>query len=107
VSGGLDLPKGNKIGNRSTFLTHEAHIIATYGITAETYNALLQAQRGKCKICGSLVASKGRPNLCVDHDHVTGQIRGLLCTKCNILLGMASDNQTTLLRAIQYLKGNL
>lgn len=78
-----------------------------YGITEEAYQVLLEAQHYVCKICGAPYGSKKRANLCVDHDHQTGRIRGLLCESCNKMLGFSNDNPTLLLRAIQYLKGNL
>jgi Recombination endonuclease VII len=53
----------------------------TYGLTEETYNALLERQNGTCAICGK------KAKLNIDHDHVTGQVRGLLCHGCNALLG--------------------
>ena len=88
---------------------------SVYGISKEQYMALLEAQNYKCKICGltssSQAAKVGRKKvpsaLAVDHCHQTGRIRGLLCVNCNSMLGMARDNPTLLLRAIQYLKGNL
>ena len=52
-----------------------------YGITLEDYQRLFEKQAGLCAICQEL------PAKCVDHDHETGQIRGLLCSKCNLDLG--------------------
>ena len=88
-------------------MDREEVLLSKYGLTLEAYDALLQAQGGKCKICREPpMGNLGRP-LTVDHDHQTGRIRGLLCVSCNSMLGMAKDNTTTLLKAIQYLKGNL
>lgn len=53
----------------------------TYGISVAEYDAMLAHQKGVCFFCGG-VDSSGR-RLAVDHDHVTGRVRGLLCTKCN------------------------
>lgn len=78
-----------------------------YGITEEAYEALLQSQNYGCKLCGATQSDRKREKLSVDHDHKTGRIRGLLCGKCNKMLGLADDNTTLLLKAIQYLKGNL
>jgi hypothetical protein len=52
-----------------------------YGITVETYEIMLAEQEGKCRICGT------SERLCVDHDHDTGHVRGLLCPRCNIGMG--------------------
>ena len=59
-----------------------------YGIsiTWEDYNTLFAVQKGCCALCGRH-ESEFKYRLCVDHDHETGEIRGLLCSKCNISLG--------------------
>lgn len=88
--------------------SRETHLLERYGITIEAYDALLESQNFGCKLCGQAFADKkGKRNLCVDHDHKTGRIRGLLCLSCNKMLGYAKDNPTLLLKAIQYLKKNL
>lgn len=68
-----------------------------YGITQEEYDELIQ----ECAICG---ATK---NLVVDHNHVTGEVRGLLCNNHNVGLGMFNDDPKLLLRAVDYLFGLL
>lgn len=55
---------------------HGRRVEATYGITKEEYDALFAAQGGRCFICQRVAHSK---RLAVDHDHVTGEVRGLLC----------------------------
>jgi hypothetical protein len=72
-----------------------------FGITLEEYDALFDSQDGKCAIC--LLPPSGR-QLAVDHDHKTGKIRGLLCTKCNVALGLLNDDIGRLFLAIEYLK---
>jgi hypothetical protein len=59
-----------------------------YGIsfTSEQYDAMHESQEGKCAVCGRAESASGR-RLAVDHDHRTGAVRGLLCTKCNTTLG--------------------
>lgn len=75
-----------------------------YGITPEQYDELLAAQDGVCAICDSPEPGRRRSDFMpVDHDHVTGEVRGILCHDCNTLLGAARDNPTTLRRAILYL----
>jgi hypothetical protein len=74
-----------------------------FGLTPEGYMQLLAAQGEKCKICGK---SEHR-RLSVDHDHVTGKLRGLLCNACNRGIGMFKDDPELLLKAIDYLKGRL
>lgn len=75
-----------------------------YGITLEQYEAMLEAQDGVCKICGS---PPGRKRLHVDHCHVTKVVRGLLCSPCNTALGAFKDDEELLERAIAYLRGSL
>lgn len=81
----------------------ERHLKRTYGITNQQYLEMFQKQKGCCAIC------KRRQQeldvvLNVDHCHITGDIRGLLCVACNNLLGRAEDNITTLSNAIIYLE---
>jgi hypothetical protein len=71
-----------------------------YGIGLEDYNRLLANQNGGCAICATLPTDK---QLAVDHDHVTGAVRGLLCSACNIGLGHFRDNPQLLRAAIDYL----
>lgn len=82
---------------------------ATFGITIEQYNEMLIRQDGVCAICRS-EETRTRAGtiraLCVDHDHETGAVRGLLCGLCNCLLGYAQDDRTRLLAAVNYLKEN-
>jgi hypothetical protein len=64
---------------------------------------MFTAQNGCCAICETH-AGKGGDKLCVDHDHATGQVRGLLCGRCNTGLGQFKDSVPNLTRAISYLK---
>lgn len=72
-----------------------------YGITKQNYLTLWQAQGGLCSICETPLGVDKRP--AVDHDHVTGKVRGLLCSKCNTGLGQFNDNPDLLLLACDYL----
>jgi hypothetical protein len=70
-----------------------------FGISKSDYNLMLKKQNGVCLIC----QKKDTRRLSVDHDHNTGEIRGLLCTKCNAVLGQVDDNIETLKKMIIYL----
>lgn len=74
-----------------------------YGISIEEYNSLLIRQNNKCAICGAEVGWSGR-RLGIDHDHDTGEIRGILCQNCNIGIGHL-NNVDLLNKAITYLGG--
>lgn len=68
-----------------------------YNITLDQYNTLKKNQKGCCKIC------KEQKKLVVDHCHKNGNVRGLLCSNCNTLLGFAKDNRFILSQATIYL----
>ncbi len=71
-------------------------------ITPERYNEILNVQENKCAICGRSQHNLKR-KLCVDHNHKSGSIRGLLCNRCNFMLGYAIDDVNILKNAIKYL----
>jgi len=87
--------------SRNKKQNREAHLWSKYHISHATYKKMLAEQGGVCKICGNL-PNKGKV-LHVDHDHVAGDIRGLLCHGCNTGLGMFKENLATLESAKQYL----
>lgn len=66
------------------------HLEYHHGITSEQYSRVLERQDGRCAICKRLPSPDRRLN--VDHDHKTGTIRGLLCDKCNLLVGRIENN---------------
>jgi hypothetical protein len=74
-----------------------------YGITLADIEEILRQQNYRCPICGKLIEI-GRRSAGVDHDHQTGQIRGILCYQCNLILGYAQDNKMILQKAIDYLE---
>lgn len=86
--------------------SYEQVLKREYGITLEDYNALLRKQAHRCAICrrGETAKSRGKVRrLAVDHDHVTGAVRGLLCHRCNILVWALEDNHTTLRSVESYI----
>ncbi len=70
-----------------------------YGLSREEYIELLAKQNGRCPIC-----ERKLTKIQVDHDHETGEIRALLCPRCNTLLGLARDTPDLLERAAKFLK---
>lgn len=82
------------------------HLKIKYGITLEQYNEMFKSQKGRCVICGTHQKDL-KQRLFVDHDHDTGEIRGLLCSRCNTGLGMFKDDIDILLNAIDYLRKRL
>ena len=74
---------------------------ARIGLSIRDYDLMLEKQGGGCAICGSL--TNGGRAMAVDHDHVTGAIRGLLCMHCNLGLGQFRDEPALLQAAIHYL----
>lgn len=79
----------------------EYTLVSKYGLTADGYEAIDRGQGGTCAICG---APPGKRRLAVDHDHATGAVRGLLCTKCNVGLGYFKDSAEGVRRALDYLE---
>ena len=75
-----------------------------YGISPEQYLEMYNAQGGKCKICGKELP-EGQ-YLCIDHNKETGEVRGLLCPKCNKGLGLFNEEPENFIKAIEYLKEN-
>lgn len=75
-----------------------------YGITYEEYRAMLLNQNRLCFLCGTHELESRNQKLCVDHCHVSGKIRKLLCHNCNCALGLLKDDVKILERVINYLK---
>jgi hypothetical protein len=92
------------LANICAVCTRSKDIKRRYGITWEEYTELLTKQGGGCSICGSTKGSKKAALLFVDHDHKTGKVRGLLCIRCNYMLGYSRDSIANLRRGIQYLE---
>lgn len=78
----------------------ELQRMALYGVSNEVYEEMLKSQDGVCGICKK---PPGKRNLAVDHDHLVGNVRGLLCDRCNGGLGMFRDSPDLLMAAVAYL----
>jgi hypothetical protein len=83
-------------------------LTTVYGISIDEYEVLLSNQNGLCAICRESEVKRHRNGtlwaLSVDHDHVTGKIRGLLCSACNVGIANFRENIEALEAAIEYLK---
>jgi hypothetical protein len=75
-----------------------------YGMTPEDRIEMSKKQGDVCKICGRPNSGNKGKYLHIDHNHVTGKVRGMLCNNCNTMLGMAKDDQFVLHNAIAYLQ---
>lgn len=86
---------------------HARNLQRRYGINADEYQSLLTSQNFSCPICeveiSDIVEYKGKRPSVVDHNHETGEVRGILCSKCNLVLGHARESTDILYKAIVYL----
>lgn len=95
---------------QSHYVMHKQ--LGRHGLSVEQYLAMYDACGGLCAICRRSCLPKGlgaannnkNSVICVDHDHVTGAVRGLLCHPCNLVLGLASDSSSVLRAAADYLE---
>ena len=100
--------------NYTTENGRRAYYKVQYGITPEDFDRMLEAQDGKCAICGredstskidpSKAQHKSVHRLHIDHDHTTGEIRALLCGTCNRGIGSFHENPELLEAAARYLR---
>lgn len=78
-----------------------------YGLTPDDYQSILANQNFSCAICeveiSAAVEYKAGRLVAIDHNHETGEVRGILCAKCNLVLGHARESTDILYRAIVYL----
>ena len=87
----------------------KAYLKFKFSITIEQHKQLMVKQKGLCAICGEPenIQEKGKKRrLSIDHDHKTGQVRGLLCSQCNNGLGRFKDRPDLLISAANYLMKN-
>ncbi len=92
-------------------------IKSTYGITLEDKYQIFLKQGSMCAICKSTehcgaraIYPSNRPEVdgwAIDHCHATGAVRGIVCSRCNVMLGMARDSITTLSAAVEYLNSGV
>jgi len=77
-----------------------------YGVDNAEFMRLMDMQKGLCAICNVGLKENGERNIkpCIDHCHTTGAVRGLLCHRCNVALGLLDDDIERLNKAVEYLK---
>ena len=79
-----------------------------YGLSEDDYEAMYELQEGLCGVCGEPEIQRREDGseqlLSVDHDHRSGRIRGLLCSRCNTGVGLFRDNPALLRAAAEYLE---
>lgn len=96
--------------NKSSKETKKAYVLKSrFGLSLEDYHLLYTKQNGCCAICGKsitlFVDKKDFSNVaCVDHNHTTGEVRGLLCNHCNTGIGLLKEDLSILENAAKYLK---
>jgi len=78
-----------------------------YRLRQEDYDEIYNFQKGCCAICDTHESEAPRQRLAVDHDHQTGEVRGLLCDFCNTALGKFKDDTALLQEAINYLRSGV
>jgi hypothetical protein len=81
----------------------EKALMRLYGMTIEEWNAMFAEQNYRCAICGSTDPFSDSGNFSVDHCHTFEHVRGILCSHCNTMLGLAKDDPNILFDAHTYL----
>lgn len=88
--------------------SYEQLLKRDYGMTLDQYNQRVRQQVGRCAICRRAETAKSSggkvKRLSVDHDHVTGAVRGLLCHRCNIVVWALEDNHVTIGAVSEYIE---
>lgn len=86
---------------RQREISKKAALKATYGLSMDDFNRMWDQQAGMCHICGTAL---GRHKHAVDHNHITGAVRAILCKQCNTALGLFKDSPAIIDRAASYLR---
>ena len=91
--------------SQSPVRVRERHLRRKYDISLEEYDQMVALQGGKCALCPATTPGGKHNNehWFVDHDHVTGKVRELLCCDCNLVLGIIKDSPEHLGRMITYI----
>lgn len=87
----------------------KVQVKSTYGLTWDEYLTLYNQAEGRCQICATFlqispVKDEQNTSACVDHDHKTGKVRGILCRSCNVAIGHLKDSKERAFAAFKYLE---
>lgn len=85
-------------------VARRAKLRSKYKLTDEELDALFDRADGNCEACGRPFGDAQASKPVIDHDHDTGQVRGVLCTTCNSGIGMLGDDPERLIRALEFLE---
>lgn len=85
------------------YCSHHYRLVTNYGVDPQLYDNLLKEQGDVCAICLTNPPNKG---LCLDHNHVTNELRAIICHRCNSALGLCDENYQTITRLAEYAKTN-
>lgn len=88
--------------NHKPSVHRERNLSRKYGLSQAAWDEMFAGQGFACAVCGT--EEHGGMNWATDHNHKTGEVRGILCRACNLALGMAGDNPSTLDLMAQYLR---
>ena len=91
---------------RNSNSVRSQYLKRNYGLTFEEFDSMLSKQDNCCAICKGKEPYGRHKRFTVDHNHKTGEVRGLLCNRCNTALGLVEDNIHTLKSMIQYLESH-
>jgi transposase len=98
-----DARMGDNLRNTCSECSNNYSLARTYGISIDRYLNLLKSAGNKCEICGLTNENIGQ-RMFIDHNHSTGEVRGVLCYRCNFAIGSFADSIKNMENAINYLK---
>ena len=82
----------------------KSHLKKKYNMTIEEFEALKKEQGNRCLICKKVFILSSQTH--IDHDHLTKEVRGILCTRCNFIVGMVEKESDIVMKAVKYVKRN-
>lgn len=81
----------------------DLYLLRNYKLSLDDFNLMMQQQNESCAICLVKVEDTKNKALVVDHNHLTGEVRGLLCSNCNTGIGLLQESQEVMQRACNYI----